>query len=125
MMNGLPNAEPNFNDGYMVHWQARVLVGPGDIRHGLVNLIRKGGVNVEFEHALPLGKEIGLEFFVNYDNKRHRIRMKGRVTYCQLLANNAGATLSLKTSMIGRQENHTLNNILHTMGTSREFNLKI
>ena len=110
--------EPNFKNGFMVHWQARLLLGPGDIRSGLIVSVRQGGFDIDFEHALSLGKEVGIEFFLNFEGAKQRIRLKAKVTYCKLKASNSGALLSLRTSIINRQDNHTLNNILHSLGDS-------
>ena len=78
-----------------------------------------------FEQALSIGKEIGLEFHVKFENQKHKIRIKALVQYCELKSNNSGALLILKTSMIDKNDNHTLNNVIHTFLNSKEVNLRL
>ena len=118
------NTNSKLKSGYMVHWRSRVLIGKRDIKPGLITFLREGGFTLSFEHAIPIGKELGIEFYVNLEDIKHRIRVKAKVTYCELMSNNAGALLSLKTTMIDHKDNHTLNNVLHVFGNSSEINLK-
>lgn len=108
---------------YLVNWKSRVLLPNKNIRNALITGVKLGGFKLKFDQALPVGEEIALEFYVKYRETPSRIRVKAKVTHCQLTS-PTGANLKLKLSHISREDNHTLNNVLQTLAESDSFDLR-
>lgn len=109
---------------YLVHWKARFFLADKVIHQAVINSIFKGGFSFIFSQALPIGKEINLEMGIKYRDEPKRIRIKAKIDYCLLRSNNDGAEIDIITTKIGREDNHTINNILQMMSESKEFNLR-
>ncbi len=90
---------------------------------GLISQVKLGGFELKIDRAVSIGTEIALEFYVKYRDKPKRIRLKGKVTYCGI-ASSGESMLRLSISQIGREDNHTLSNILQTLGDSDAFDLR-
>lgn len=110
---------------YMVYWKTRVLTADRVVREGLINQVRKGGFDMDYEHAVSVGSDMAIEFHVKYRNEMRRIRANTKVVYCMVKSQNAGALLKVDITRISHDDDHVLNNILHTFGESGEFDLKV
>ena len=109
----------------MVHWPARTLTTKRELNNALVCEIAKGELSLNHPHSLAIGSQLNIEFHVNFKKKKHRIRAKTKVTYCQLYSDNNGALVDLKITECSSEAIHTLNNIIMTFCESKEVDLRV
>jgi hypothetical protein len=112
-------------DRYMVFWKARVLTADRQLHKAIIKEVMQGGFSIDFPHTVPLGTEINIEFYVDFRDKRERVRAKTEVVYCLLRSNSESAKLDLKITRTSKEEMHLLNNILMTFSESKEIDLKL
>lgn len=110
---------------YMVYWKARAMLADRSMHQAIVREIMQGGFSLDFPQTLPVGTVVNIEFYVEYHNKKHRIRAQTEVFYCLLRANSESAKLDVKILKIAEAELHLLNNILQTFSESKEINLRL
>lgn len=97
---------------------------PGKVLlEGLISQVKRGGFAVKCDRAVSIGTEIALEFFIKYRGKPTRIRVKAKVATCRL-ESSGDALLQVAISEIGREESHTLNNVLQSLEESTAFDLR-
>lgn len=112
------------NSTFLVHWKSRVLFPNKEMRDGVISRVKQGGFELTSDRAAPIGSEIAIEFYVKYRDKPNRIRAKASVTYCRITS-NGDSLIRLTITQIGREENHTLNNVLQAFAESDSFDLRV
>lgn len=113
------------NSRWMVHWPARTLTPERKLVEGVVCEVAKGSLSIKYPYSLAIGSSLNVEFHVNFRQKKHRIRAKTKVSYCQLAGGSAGALIDLKITQCSPEEIHTLNNILMVLMESNEVDLRV
>lgn len=98
---------------YSVRWRARISLPTKEVFEVVIEDVSQGGVGVAYQHALPQGSAVNIEFFVKYRNESVRIRAKTCVAFTTILAENRGAKLGLQFTAISGEHMHVLNNVLH------------
>lgn len=101
---------------YRVDWQGRMMLPSKQIVEIKIDSASRGGVRIIFDHAVPVGTPVNIEFFVFYRNKDTRIRAKTQVAYNDILAGNRGARIGLQFQEISSDSMHALANALHAAG---------
>lgn len=130
IMTSFPGVSPsNFQaqkgPRYLANWRARYFLDDRKIHLATVTAIYKGGYSVQCPQCLPVGALMNLEFLVRYKEHPTRIRVKGRVDYCLLRNNDAGADVELTITKITSEHQHVVNNLIQLLSDSTEFNLRI
>lgn len=110
---------------YMVYWKARSMLQDRTIFPTVIKTVSQGGFAIELDQAVSRGKDINLEFYVNYAGSDHRIRLKSTVIYCMILSGNRGAYMEVKIKQISSEERQIINNILDALADSKEFDLRL
>ncbi len=107
--------ERRIHPRYNVNWRTRVLLLDKSIRSAQIKNVSKGGIYIVFEHALSIGTEVCVEFFVNYRAEVHRIRAKAKITFSAVLSDNRGAGLGLQFTEIDSKSFHIFSNIIQEL----------
>lgn len=113
------------NTRWMVRWPARTLTQKRELSECFVCEVMKGGMAIQTPNSIAIGSLLNIEFFINFRNKKHRIRAKTKVTNCHILSNNEGVLIDLKITQCSPEEIHTLNNVLMTFQESTEVDLRV
>lgn len=100
---------------YKVNWQVRLLFANRKIFTARARDVSLGGVGFDFEHQIPVGKEVSLELGPWLNGKQVFIRAKGAISYSMILGNNAGFSFGVKFTMIPRDQFEILCDILKTL----------
>ncbi len=79
---------------------------------------------MEFIQALATGSNLSIEFHAKYKGIPRRFRANTKVTRCTIKSRTVGATLNLSILKMAKQDHHAMNNILHILGDSDEFDLR-
>lgn len=108
---------------YMVHWRARFFQKDKVIHPATIVAVFEKGFTLSFDYALPVNSEINIEFLLNFREDKQTIRAKAKIHYCLLKSGGNGAEIDIVTTKIGREDQHTLRNVLQVFQESKEFNL--
>lgn len=109
----------------MVYWRARTLNEDRAMVPAVIRQVLKGGFSLDYPHTLPVGTKLNIEFYIDYRDKKERIRAKTETVYSLLRSNSESAHLEAKIIFTTAEEVHTLNNILMVFAESREVNLRL
>lgn len=101
---------------FNVSWQGRILLPSKQLSDVGIFSASRGGLGIIFDHAIPVGTQINIEFFVNYRNERTRIRAVTHVIHNDILAGNRGAKIGLHFHQMTSDNMHALANALHAEG---------
>lgn len=110
---------------FLVHWQGRSMLADRSVIPAVVKTASLEGLGVEMAHAISLGKDFNLEFFVNFSNKKIRLRTKLTVIYCMILSGNRGVYMEARVKQMADDDAHSYNTILQALGSAKEFDLRI
>lgn len=110
---------------FLVRWPARTMTSKRELLHVNINAVGERLLAIEYPYNLPVGSPLNIEFYVNLDGKKRRIRAKTKVVYCMLRAGGEGAQIDLKIIKASPEEIHTLNNVLMALTMSKEMNLRL
>lgn len=114
-LSGISGAKVERKGGarFSVKWPARLFMADRVIHPAKIHAVFKNGYCIRFHQAIGLGQDLNLEFLVKFRGESHRVRVKAKVTYCQLFTE--GADVDVEISHITAQDNHLMANVLQSL----------